>query len=204
MTTARRVLIAAGVSLISLVALVAPAMPATASTRPPTTASAEPSPPVPGQIVTVTYPMVEVDAAFARALGYDIDRMLADAKKTARQTRDSGMAVPLNTVYGNCGWSFIQMTPTGNRYALIQTGYHTYSISTSYSWTVHVVDDWGASNKYWSNTFPIWTHDWVGTNNFRSSGAGWAFAEVTSGIAILWNLTICYSGNPWTQAYIYI
>lgn len=130
--------------------------------------------------------LIGVDAAVAKAHGFSTQRAVQ----------------PDNTVYGDCGSSYVTVTPVGNLHALIQTGFTVNENAVEYSWTVHVVDDYGVSDKHWSGGLAFRT-SWIGTNNFHSSGTGWVFVSVTSGIAIMWNGDICFSEGPWAQAYIY-
>lgn len=109
---------------------------------------------------------------------------------------------PDNTVYGDCGSSYVKITPTGNAHGLIQTGFTVDEDAVSYSWTVHVIDDYGVSNKHWSGTL-LFRTSWVGTNDFHSTGPDWAFVEVTYGVAVMWNGDVCYSEGPWDQEYLF-
>jgi hypothetical protein len=93
------------------------------------------------------------------------------------------------------------ITPVGNHSGLIQTGFDVNAIAFDFGWTVHVIDDFGVSDKNWGR--PIWTSHWVGTNNFRASGQTWAFVEVTYGVAFLINGSICYSYGPWDQRFLF-
>lgn len=128
----------------------------------------------------------------------------APAAGTAVKAAAAAPAVtPYNTLPGDCGTSYVKVTPVGNHKAVIQTGFTVNAHAVSFDWTVHVVDDYGVSNKHWSNVLPVWLTNWVGTNNFTSSGPGWVYVNVSSGFAVLWNGTICYSHGPWDQALIY-
>jgi hypothetical protein len=107
-----------------------------------------------------------------------------------------------DTSYGDCGSSYVQITPVGNRKALIQTGFSVYTGAVDFDWVVHVIDNYGVSNKTWGSPLAF-RSSWVGTNNFTSSGTGYASAEVTYGVAFLWDGTICFSLGPFASTYIY-
>ena len=149
---------------------------------------AQAGPPATPRSVTIVMPMRlgGFDPAVAKAHGFSTKSPIK----------------PDNTVYGECGSSYVKITPTGNAHGLIQTGFTVDENAVSYSWTVHVLDDYGVSNKHWGGTLALRT-SWVGTNNFHSTGPDWAYVEVTYGVAVMWDGDICYSEGPWDNEYLY-
>ena len=158
---------------------------------------------IPTKSFRVVKPMqvVGFDREVAAANGYEI-RVNNEGQEYSVPVGSDASVTPSNTVTGNCGSSYVQITPVGNRKALIQTGFTVYTGAVDFDWVVHVIDNYGVSNKTWGGALAF-RSSWVGTNNFTSSGTGYASAEVTWGVAFLWDGTICFSLGPFASTYIY-
>lgn len=171
----------------------------------PAAASAAPAAPaaIPAKSFRVVRPMqvIGFDRAIAAENGFEIRTNSAGQEYSVPVGSDAS-ATPNNTVYGDCGSSYVQITPVGNHKALIQTGFSVYTGAVDFDWIVHVIDNYGVSNKTWGGPLAF-RSSWVGTNNFTSGGTGYASAEVTYGVAFLWDGTICFSLGPFSSTYIY-
>jgi hypothetical protein len=183
----------------AVLALLAPATAQASAGLPATQASAA----IPAKSFKVVRPMQAIgfDRDVAAANGFEI-RVNNQGHEYSVPVGSDASATPSNTVTGNCGSSYVQITPVGNRKALIQTGFTVYTGAVDFDWVVHVIDNYGVSNKTWGSPLAF-RSSWVGTNNFTSSGTGYASAEVTYGVAFLWDGTICFALGPFASTYIY-
>jgi hypothetical protein len=182
MRTAIRLLGSVALVVVSLVAV-------------PTAAQAAPSGEAGITTTTLGMTIVGFDPAVAKANGYEV-RTGSDGKQYPVMKGGGVSTNVTGTVYGNCGSSYVTLTALGNRKVLIETGFNVIAPAYDYSWTVHVIDNYGASNKYWGSALNPPRPSWLGTNLFTSSGTGYMWAGVTSGVALLTNGWVCYSGNP--------
>src|SRR5437588_537313 len=71
-----------------------------------------------------------------------------------------------------------------------------------FDWTVHVIDNYGVSDKHWGGTLAF-DNSWEGHNYFHSSGTGEVHVHVTSGLVFLSDGSVCYSYGPSDDTYIY-
>jgi hypothetical protein len=154
--------------------------------------------------VMLTAPMhaVGYDAKVAKANGYEI-RTASDGTPYSVPIGSTEGPSPQNRLPGECGYSHVYFTPIGGRKAVINTGFDsTQGPAVDFSWAVTVTDDWGVSVKTWGGPL-LFRSSWVGTHTFTSSGYGWAYADVTTGLVILATGWICYSYGPWAAANIF-
>jgi hypothetical protein len=70
--------------------------------------------------------VVGFDRKVAAAHGYEI-RADGSGKEYSVKAGAPADAQPLNTLPGVCGTSMVQVTPIGNRQALIQTGFDVHT-----------------------------------------------------------------------------
>jgi hypothetical protein len=152
--------------------------------------------------LTAPLKAVGFDSKVAAANGYEI-RMDSDGTPYSVKIGSTEGPSAENRLPGDCGRPHVYFTPIGNRKAVIDTGFDvTRGPAIDYSWVVTVTDSWGVSRKTWGG--PLWfAYHWVGTHTFTSTGTGYAYADVTTGIAILANGSICYSHGPWARANIF-
>jgi hypothetical protein len=170
----------------------------------PAASRAEPSGPATTESVVVqVMPLkrVGVDKAIADAHGYEV-RTTSSGMQYA--VKKGSPVTPENTLPGECGKSWVYFTAIDTRrhYSSIYTGWElnpNESGAWDFAWTVHVVDNYGVSDKHWGNPLAS-EHFWAGTNAFTSSGPGWAYAQVSAGFVWLWDGSICYSYGPTDQA----
>lgn len=166
----------------------------------PTHASAnEPEAP---EVVVVTRPLVRigVDHAVAERNGFDV-RTDADGVEYAVE---KGAVTTFDTRLGECGSSFLYFTAVDRtkHYTSIYTGFDLnpgMRGALNVDWVVHVIDRFGASSKQWHSAEAS-VHSWHKTRGFTASGATSVTGQVTTGLVLLWDGTLCYSHGPSASA----
>ncbi|MEO6085691.1 MAG: hypothetical protein ABIQ18_21485, partial [Umezawaea sp.] len=115
----------------------------------------------------------------------------------------SGEMTALGQVEGNCGSSWVWLTPIGNRAVHIRTGFAVRDAVYDFTWTV-TLDDQGGQTK----------HDFLGhydADGFvdkprlvqgLTPGRANAYVIAFANFAILVDGTICFSGGPSDSAVI--
>ncbi len=153
-------------------------------------------------IIVVRQPMVRkgVDHDVAKAHGFEV-RVGADGIEYPVK---KGAITPRDTRTGPCGTSFVYFTAVDTRkhYTSIYTGFDLKAGmrgAITVDWVVHVVDDYGVSNKEWHTTEAS-VHSWHKTKGFTASGPTDVWGQVTTGLVVLWDGTICYSYGPTASA----
>ena len=105
-----------------------------------------------------------------------------------------------STVYGNCGYSFIESETSGAHQVDIRSGYSVTSTAIFHGWSIYLSDDNGDSYQGHSgvNASSSWSKWWDNLNQY-----GYSFEEVrTSSYAQLANGSRCYSGGPYLVVYV--
>lgn len=158
------------------------------------TASAD-SPPVKTRTHTST-PMkvVGFDAKVAEAHGYRIVTINGKQSSVLKGT-SHGNPQMKNTVYGNCGSSFVDAYRVSRKpYVSFSTGYSVYTRVVEKSWSVgfNSFSDGGAFTFSGKGTGSTWNS---GVQSVFVKGKG--IAHVSGGShAVLVDGAICYSGTP--------
>lgn len=158
----------------------------------------------PGHLYVTTMHVVGFDSAVARAHGYKIItrhgvKMSVSAVHPNRNLR------PDNTVYGNCGKSWLYLSP-GTLKFYYYTGFAVNSPAYDYHWVVHLYGP-----NFWEQS-RTWNGAMSGTvKRFPSSGdytvvvddTGYYRGAVDTGsYAILDNGNVCYSGGPTSTTFV--
>ena len=125
-----------------------------------------------------------------------------DPTKTASPVLHKGgvTANVQSTVYGDCGYSFIESEPSGAHQVDIRSGYKVNSTAIFHGWSLYLSDDNGDSYQGNSgvNASSSWSKWWDNLNQY-----GYSFEEVrTSSYAQLANGSRCYSGGPYLVVYV--
>lgn len=177
-------------------------------------AAAAPAPNPSGTAMIVT----GFDRDVAKANGYEIiklpnGREASVKKEVADRIRagdKSAWPSGQDTVYGNCGYSYVELYAIGGEKANFRTGFGIASnkpAAVRYQWVVRITDNGGSSSPSWSGNL-AYRRTWV-TNggNFLvyklTAGPATARVDRDWSYAVLANGEICSSGGPVTSANIY-
>ena len=167
----------------------------------PSAAQAAPTAPHSKTVVSVqTLKAVGVDRAVAKAHGFEV-RVGADGIEYPVKR---GTVPRLDTRAGDCGTSFLYFTAVDTRkhYTSIYTGFDLAPGrrgAVTVDWVVHVTDNYGVSNKEWHTTEAS-VHSWHKTKGFTASGPTPVYGNVSIGVVILWDGTVCLSAGPKASA----
>ena len=135
--------------------------------------------------------IVGFDPAVARANGYP-------TRSTGGDVRAQGQ------VFGNCGFSYVDLYDVGPRRYHMDTGFGLKLAAVKYKWSVRITAPSYA--KTWKYSGPLafrttWTNSPDGYDTIPV--AAYASAIVTTGTAILVNGVVCASGQPTDLEAIY-
>jgi hypothetical protein len=110
-----------------------------------------------------------------------------------------------NQVEGPCGWSWFDWVDI-DYWGQAASIYSGFEIRPGWqpavfieAWDVTVIDDAGVSTKHlaptlgWVNNLMLWVSP---RHRFHSSVGGWIYGEVTTGIVVLRDGTICFPLGP--------
>lgn len=158
------------------------------------------------------------DREVARANGYEIIRLrdgqLASVPKAVALRVRAGdwTAVPSGqqTLYGNCGYSYVEIYAIGAEKANFKTGFGIASnkpAAVRYQWVVRITDNGGSSSPSWSGNLAL-RRTWV------TNGGNFLVYKLTAGLAtarvdrdwsysVLANGEICSSAGPVASTNIY-
>ncbi|HEV2372098.1 MAG TPA: hypothetical protein VGS19_08015 [Streptosporangiaceae bacterium] len=152
--------------------------------------------------VAVRMRVVRIDAAVARAHGYVVRTDSHGREYTVKAGSKSG-PTPNDTLYGNCGWSWMWEWGVGNRAATVETGFHVYTPAVAYYWQYWMEDNGGESSHTFAGGLAFRT-DWGTINTWPGLTPGPAYAWVqTTSDAILDNGDVCSSAGPDDSTTIY-
>jgi len=101
-----------------------------------------------------------------------------------------------DTVYGDCGYSWIAGEQTGTHQIELSSGFGVDDAAVEYSWTVQLSDENGTSTHHASGTLALdssWSDEWTGLNQYDYS----IDEALTSSYAIMDDGSVCYSGGPY-------
>ena len=149
---------------------------------------------------------IGVDHAVAAAHGYGVavDANGVEYPVPASDVSPNTVVTPDISVTGECGtsWVYFDSINTTTHHAVIETGFslaNGYPGAVMVQWDMTVADNYGVS--YWNWTDPTASvHYWKKTHSFTSSGPGKVYANLVSGLATLWDGTLCYSYEPFAIA----
>jgi hypothetical protein len=149
-----------------------------------------------------TMHIVRFDPAVAAANGYTI-KTDAKGQQYSVKNGSSEVATPSNTVYGNCGASWVYYNAIGNSSATISTGFALYYPAVSYWWFVRINDAGGQNNHIWAGGLNS-LFGWSAFKTVPGLSHGLSVATVsTASSAILANGGVCTSGGPSDIDYVY-
>ncbi|MFI0937694.1 hypothetical protein [Streptomyces sp. NPDC021020] len=155
--------------------------------------------------VTRGMQIVGYDRSVATAHGYTIK---TDSEGHEYSVKN-GSVQPNTSVTdpGDCGSSTATITHIGNHQATVSTGFVLSGIdgfAVDYNWNLSVLDNWGQTPHHWGGGLAT-RRSWSSQPfNFKSAGAGpaWAIVESGSSYAILIDGGVCYSAGPAAEDYI--
>jgi hypothetical protein len=183
-------------------------------------ASAAPTPTGSVKVVNLGMYVKGFDAATAKAHGYQIvtyangDRQsvpvdpqsklakgpilhpqaATSSTLSSTQVKPNAAATDYNEVWGNCGRSWIRVTQTGTSKVSVVSGFSNLpEVADYWSWNVSLSDRNGTSHQTYSHAIfsTSASRIWTNLNQY-----GYTFDYVYSGLAIMIDGTICYSGAP--------
>jgi hypothetical protein len=105
-----------------------------------------------------------------------------------------------DTVYGDCGYSFIESDIVGTHKVNIRSGYKVKETSVYHGWSIYLSDNNGDSyqGNSGANASASWSKWWDNLTQVGSS-----FEEVrTSSYALLIDGEVCTSGGPYVLLYV--
>jgi hypothetical protein len=181
-------------------AATAQAVPANASSVQARTTASSAAP----HAVRVTVPMkiVGFDAAVARAHGYVI-RTDSHGRTYSVKVGAAATATPDNTVYGNCGSSYLYEYAVGNHAVDIQTGFSVNTPAVAFWWRYWMHDLGGTSSHTFGGGLDF-RYSWADDSRWGALTRGPASAWVDSGSdAILDNGDVCSTAGPRDSTVIY-
>jgi len=161
-----------------------------------------------GSIVTaataVRVPMhvEKFDAKIAASHGYLISKNSQGQTTAIAQSATKRGAQPNNVVGGNCGESYLWITPDSTPLVgQVGTGFSVDAPTIDWGWTADFHDPYGTSAKHWSGT------DSSGEVNlafaYEEGGHGQVQGQVTpESYATLADGSICVSGEPSDSQYL--
>lgn len=109
-----------------------------------------------------------------------------------------GRFSPLNTVYGNCGESFVYESGMGNSAIDLYTGFVLSDFpAVDYSWHVRLDDRGGSSTKSWGGGLAErFSWSWEGGVYKLTKGGAAAYVLKGSSYAVDTTGGVCYSAGP--------
>lgn len=147
-----------------------------------------------------------------RIVGFDREVAVAHGYKiVSRNGRE--VAVRINapqaavqsydTVYGDCGSSYLYMSGGNNTYYM-RTGFNLDTRAVDFYWHVDFDGPYGY-DRDWYSGYPLGLkYGWSsGTRSTYVDDTGWYAGEVQSGFAILWNGGVCYALHPDDRARVH-
>lgn len=126
-------------------------------------------------------------------------------KKVMSRAAQQQAVQPNDTVYGNCGSSYVTLTEKPNDYPVaMQTGFTVVEPAIGYDWSASVAGP-DYAHQYEAGGFLDFDSKWDG--GYQSSAnepEGWYFAAVDpeASDAVLWDGTVCFSGGPTDEEYL--
>ena len=121
------------------------------------------------------------------------------------QLSSSGVAQPNGIVFGDCGYSTVNVGYKSNGAPVrMTTGFHVNDSATGYQWGAYTTGP-SYSYHYTASGNLALRHDWNGSHNSSANyPSGWYTSTVSpsESFAILWWGGVCYSGGPTSTAYL--
>jgi hypothetical protein len=155
-----------------------------------------------GTRVTVPMTITGFDAAVAKAHGYAI-RTDAQGREFSVKAGAPAVATPDNTVYGNCGSSYMYEYGIGNHQVEIETGFNV-STPAVVVWWEYSMRDRGGTSSHTRGGGLDFQRRWADNERWGALTPGPASAWVNSGSdAILDNGDVCTSAGPSDTTTIY-
>ena len=155
-----------------------------------------------GTRVTVPMTIVGFNAAVAKAHGYVI-RTDAQGRQYSVKAGAPNVVSPDNTVYGNCGSSYLYEYAIGLDQVDIKTGFTVNTPAVAYWWEYSMRDGGGTSSHTRAGGLAA-RPGWDDKERWGALTRGPARAWVVSGSdAILVNGDVCTSGGPSDSTTIY-
>lgn len=138
------------------------------------------------------------------------DQVLRDGKGAELgQVSKRGAIGPTNTVYGNCGSSYMYIYEASGGWFEFKTGFYTNTSAHDFAWEANIrgQNESQTDNLDWSDYGPqfasrSWTSGYIQSYQDTRSGT-WYTARVTHGVAFLVNGGMCTSGYPNDGMYLY-
>jgi hypothetical protein len=155
-----------------------------------------------GTRVTAPMTIVGFNAAVAKAHGYVI-RTDAQGRQYSVKAGAPNVVSPDNTVYGNCGSSYLYEYAIGLDQVEIETGFTVNTPAVAYWWEYSMHDGGGTSSHTRAGGLAA-RSSWGDNERWGALTRGPASAWVDSGSdAILVNGDVCTSGGPSDSTTIY-
>lgn len=155
-----------------------------------------------GTRVTTPMTIVGFNAAVAKAHGYVI-RTDAQGRQYSVKAGAPNVVSPDNTVYGNCGSSYLYEYAIGLDQVEIETGFTVNTPAVAYWWEYSMRDGGGTSSHTRAGGLAA-RSSWGDNERWGALTRGPASAWVDSGSdAILVNGDVCTSGGPSDSTTIY-
>jgi hypothetical protein len=155
-----------------------------------------------GTRVTVPMTITGFNAAVAKAHGYVI-RTDAQGREYSVKAGAPNVVSPDNTVYGNCGSSYITEVGIGLHQVDISTGFTVYTPAVAYWWEYSMHDGGGTSSHTRAGGLAR-RSSWADKERWGALTPGPASAWVNSGSdALLENGDVCTSAGPSSYTTIY-
>ena len=155
-----------------------------------------------GTRVTAPMTIIGFNAAVAKAHGYVI-RTDAQGRQYSVKAGAPNVVSPDNTVYGNCGSSYLYEYAIGLDQVDIQTGFNVNTPAVAYWWEYSMRDGGGTSSHTRAGGLAA-RRSWGDDERWGALTRGPASAWVDSGSdAILENGDVCTSGGPSDSTTIY-
>lgn len=155
---------------------------------------------------SIRMPMTVVgfDAAVAKENGYPTTppRNLASLGDSAPST-DRADAQPMGQVFGNCGFSYVDLYEAGTRKYRMDTGFGLNHSAVRYRWSVHVyAPGYSHYGNYGGGLF--FRNTWTNKDGYDvNPQAAYTIAYVVTGEATLSNGAVCQTGHPSDYRLIY-
>ncbi|GAA3195044.1 hypothetical protein [Actinocorallia longicatena] len=110
---------------------------------------------------------------------------------------------PLNTVYGNCGKSWLTIRDVGVRKYQVKTGFQLSGgrKAISYAWTARITGPGHKRNQFWGGGLRA-RAKWEGQHTHTVRAGRFRASVVAGSHAVLTNRQICASGLPFSIASI--
>jgi hypothetical protein len=102
-----------------------------------------------------------------------------------------------DTVYGNCGYSYIEGAQSASHKIWLRSGFHVNDSAVQYAWLISLYDRNGHSYQGSSGGLAF-RHDWSKLwENLNQYGYSIDEVEAGSSYAVLYWGGVCVSGGPW-------